>query len=441
MEWLERLLSMLQGNRMRIASAVAADFGSRSAHETQLAEVFTVCSSIRFAQRNLRRWMRPERRSVQASARPGRASVLYQPRGVVGIISPWNYPFQLAVAPLVPALSAGNRVMIKPSERTPRTSELLRELLDEALGASVCAVVQGGREISAAFTRLRFDHILFTGSVSVGRQVMQAAAENLTPVTLELGGKCPALVHPTYSISRAMKRVAVGKWLNAGQTCVAPDYLLVPKESVEEAARELAACTAKLYPTLRSNPDYTGLVDEAQRRRLEHLIEDAEARGARAVRLQPAGEQLGRDSGKLAPTLLLDVRENMAVMQEEVFGPVLPIIGYERVEDAIRYINAGERPLALYYFDQNRRRVRDVLEQTVTGGATINDTLVHCAIDDLPFGGVGASGMGAYHSMEGFRTFSHAKAVFHQSRLNGTSLLYPPFTTFTDRLLDLLIGR
>ena len=389
-QWLDQVLRAVRKNRKEIGDAIDQDFRNRSFHESQIAEVFTLIMAIRDIKKKLKRWMKPQSRSVALPMKPARAKVHFQPLGVIGIISPWNYPVSLAIGPLVAALAAGNRVMLKPSEYTPRTSALLQRLLADALGPDVVAVITGSAEIGAAFSRVPFDHLLFTGSTAVGRTVMRAAAENLTPVTLELGGKSPAIVHDSYSLERAANRIASGKCFNAGQTCIAPDYLLVPNSKLEATVEALRKCISQSYPTLRDNHDYTSVVNDRHRERLLGLVADAKERGARVVEINPAGEQLDAAGGKVAPTLLLDVNDDMRVMQEEIFGPVLPIMGYDTIEQALQYVNDHPRPLALYYFDGDSDRVRDVLERTVSGGVTVNDTLLHFATDDLPFGGVGS---------------------------------------------------
>jgi coniferyl-aldehyde dehydrogenase len=439
--WLDALLHMVRKNRKEIADAISQDFGNRSFHETQVAEIFTLVMGLRQMRKSLKGWMKPKSRHVMLAMRPGSAKVQYQPLGVVGVISPWNYPFQLALGPVAAALSAGNRVLLKPSEYTSRTSALMQRLLTEALPEDVVAVVLGGPDVGAAFSRLPFDHLLFTGSTHLGKMVMRAAAENLTPVTLELGGKSPALVHESFPIERAAQRVASGKWFNAGQTCIAPDYLMVPAAQQDAVVEQLKKSVSHAYPTLKDNRDYTSVVNDKHYERLRGLVDDAVAHGARKIEINPAGEQLASEGRKLAPTLLLDVNDEMRVMQEEIFGPVLPIIAYRSIEEAIQYINAHPRPLALYYFDFDKDRARRVLEQTVSGGATINDTLIHFAVDDLPFGGVGPSGIGAYHGFEGFTTFSHKKGVFYQAKLNAAASMGPPYAPRVDKMLDFLLGK
>jgi coniferyl-aldehyde dehydrogenase len=382
--------------------------------------------------------MKPRRRSIHLMFQPASGRIVYQPLGVVGIISPWNYPVQLTLAPLSGALAAGNRVMIKPSEITPRTSALLERVIGEVFDPSEVAVVQGGADVAKAFSRQKFDHLLFTGSTAVGRVVMQAAAENLVPVTLELGGKSPALVAPDYPIEKAAERIAVGKLFNAGQTCIAPDYVLVPRESETAFIAAFREAVARLYPSLAANPDYTAIIDERHCERIRHLIADARERGAAIHEINPASETFDEASRKIAPVIMTHVPEHAAAMQEEIFGPVLPVMPYDDIEAAYGFIGTRPHPLALYLFSHDRRVVERTLEQTASGGVAINDTLLHCVQEDLPFGGVGPSGMGAYHGEAGFRTFSHARSVFHQARFNGAGVTIPPYGSRMNRLLSLL---
>ena len=438
---LDALLKLTLTHRDRIAQAISADFGHRSYHETQIAETFTSVTALRYMKSHLRSWMKPQSRHVMLTLKPASARVEYQPLGVVGVISPWNYPYQLALIPAASALAAGNRVMIKPSELTPRTSDLMQELFSEAFPQDVVQVFTGGPEVAAAFSALPFDHLFFTGSTAVGRKVMQAAANNLTPVTLELGGKSPALVHESYPLDKAAGRIASGKFFNGGQTCIAPDYVLAPQSALKELVEQLKAQVERAYPTIADNPDYSSVVSERHHARLQALIEDAVAQGATRVEIKPQGEVIEPSSRKLAPTLLLDVNDGMKVMQEEIFGPVLPIKGYGSIDEALQYINDHDRPLALYYFDFDSGRAKDVLQRTTSGGAAINETVLHFAVDDLPFGGVGPSGLGAYHGREGFETFSHKKAVLQQARINGAALMSPPYGERIDKLLKFLLGK
>jgi coniferyl-aldehyde dehydrogenase len=441
MERLTKLRKLTVDHQDAIAKAISEDFCNRSPVETRIAEVFATVGAIGYLKKNLKSWMKPVSRHVALTMKPGRAKVHCQPLGVIGILSPWNYPYNLAISPMAAALAAGNRVMLKPSELTPRTSALLAKLLAETFEPEVVTVVTGGPEVGAAFSALPFDHLLFTGSTRLGRVVMRAAAENLTPVTLELGGKSPTLIHESYPIQKAAESIAKGKWFNAGQTCIAPDYVLVPDHKLGELVTAIEHAVRKLYPTLRDNADYTSVVNERHYARMASLIADAEARGARKVQINPANETLEPAGRKILPTLLIDVNDDMQAMQEEIFGPVLPLVGYRSMDEALTYINDRPRPLALYYFDHDGERIEHVLEQTTSGGATVNDTLLHFVIEGLPFGGVGPSGMGAYHGREGFETFSHKKAVFYQSRINGAALLAPPYGERTAKVLNTLIGK
>ena len=436
---LRSLSKVIRKRREDIISAIDEDFGGRSRHETLSAEIYNSVQSIRHTLSNLRDWMEPEERPVPWVFKPSKARVLYQPLGVVGIISPWNYPLYLAIAPISAALSAGNRVMLKPSETTPKTSALLAELIPAALGADVAAVITGDYQVGTAFSRLPFDHLLFTGSTGVGRKIMAAAAENLTPLTLELGGKSPVILHEGYPVKRAAPRIVFGKLLNAGQTCLAPDYVLCPRDKIPALVAAITAEVKKRYPTLKDNPDYTAVVSEQHHKRLAGYLADAVEKGAEIVEINPADEDLSAGR-RMAPTLVLNPTAEMRVMQEEIFGPLLPIVPTDSTDAAVEYVNDQPRPLALYYFDTSGRRARKMMERTISGGVTINDTLMHVAIEDLPFGGVGASGMGAYHGFEGFETFSHKKSVLSQSRLTLTPyLIRPPYGRLMSVLMKLLI--
>jgi coniferyl-aldehyde dehydrogenase len=378
--------------------------------------------------------MRPKRALADWLFWPAHTEVRYQPLGVVGIIAPWNYPVNLALKPLVAAIAAGNHVMLKPSEHTPRTSDLLKKLLEEVFPADRVAVVLGGPDVAGAFAALPFDHLFFTGSTAVGRKVMAAAAPNLTPVTLELGGKSPAIVAPDYPLATAVDRIAAGKFLNAGQTCIAPDYVLLPKASIPAFVEEMRNYVAQRYADLAANPDYSSIVSAGQYSRLKGYLDQAHAAGAKIIELA-AG-----DAGKrvLPPTLVLDAREDLALMQDEIFGPILPLVGVDSVDAAIDYVNARPRPLALYHFDHDKARTRRVLERTVAGGVSVNDTVMHFAQSALPFGGVGPSGMGAYHGRAGFLALSKAKPVLYQARWTSMKLMRPPYRGVADFIVRFL---
>ncbi len=437
-EALSRLETLLSANAGAIEAAISADFGNRSAHETRLLELFPALGAVRDARKHVKSWMKPKRFWASMWFLPARNEIRPQPLGVIGIIVPWNYPVYLAVAPLAAALAAGNRVMIKMSEFTPKTSELFANLIAKTFPADQVTVITGGADIAGLFASLPFDHLLFTGSTSVGKHVMRAAAENLTPVTLELGGKSPAIVGPECRIDEAAEKIMFGKCLNAGQTCIAPDYVLLPRAQEQAFAIAAQRAVANLYPTLARNADFTSIVNARHMERLKGYLEDAAARGASVLPILPAGESLD-GTGKMAPTLVANVNDGMQVMQEEIFGPILPLVPYDNLDEAIRYVNARPRPLALYYFGNFDDHIQRVLNETIAGGVTINDTILHISQDRLPFGGVGPSGMGAYHGRQGFETFSKLKPIFHQSPVNGLGLFKPPYGKRFDALIKLLL--
>jgi coniferyl-aldehyde dehydrogenase len=385
--------------------------------------------------------MTPRSAPVQWQFWPGTGRILYAPLGVVGIVSTWNYPLFLSLAPLVGALAAGNHVLLKPSELAPATADLIAALIADLYPSTYVHVVTGNSDVAAAFTRLPLDHLLFTGSTRVGRLVMSAASEHLVPVTLELGGKSPALIHPTYPIERAAARIMTGKLYTAGQTCVAPDYVLVAAEHRDAFIHAAERQIARMYPTLVGNDDYSRIITAQHYRRLTALVDDAERRGARVIRINPAQEACDEANRVFPPTLLTNVTDDMAVMQEEIFGPVLPIREYAQIEDAIADINARPHPLALYYFEEDVTRAVDVVARISAGGVTINDCIFHVGQVGLPFGGVGASGMGRYHGFDGFETFSHKKGVFVQRRWTPMALFRPPYTATARRLLKFLLHR
>ncbi len=425
-EHLGRIKPQLLRNLPRIEQALQADFGSRSPDETKLAEIMTTLEGIKYYSKHLRRWMKPQKRHAGQVNFPGSAMVVYQPVGVVGVMVPWNYPFYLALGPMIGALAAGNRVMIKMSEFTPESAELLRELLGEIFDENRVAVVTGEMEVSAAFSKQPFDHLLFTGSTAVGRHVMRAAADNLTPVTLELGGKSPAIISPDFPMKDAVERIAFGKCINAGQTCVAPDYVLCPRSRVDEFASAFRQQVARMYPTMVDNPDLTSVINERQYRRLQGYLDDARQKGASIEEINPAGEDFSA-TRKMPFTVLRDVTDEMQIMQEEIFGPLLAIVPYDSLDEALDYVNDRPRPLALYYFDWDNGRCEHVLRYTHSGGVCLNDAMTHVGVDDIPFGGTGESGMGQYHGHEGFLTFSKAKGVYRKGRLNPTRNILPPF--------------
>ncbi|KFN44135.1 coniferyl aldehyde dehydrogenase [Arenimonas oryziterrae] len=432
---LDRLGQAVRRYRDELVLACSADFGRRAPLETLGADVLVTLDEIGHARKHLRRWMRPTRRPVNLTFRPARGELRYQPLGVVGIVAPWNYPFQLAIIPLVNALAAGNRAMIKPSEFTPQVSALIAKMLGEVFTADQVVVMQGGAELAAAFTQLPFDHLLFTGSTAVGRHVMAAAAPNLTPVTLELGGKSPALIAPDYPIEQAADRIAFGKCFNAGQTCVAPDYVLVPRDKRDAFVDALMASFARRYPTLADNPDYTAIVNSRQATRLRDWLEEARARGTVIRQHLPAGETLPTGIEIVPPTVLIDPPDDCQVMRQEIFGPLLPVKSYDTHEEALAFILARDKPLAFYPFDRDGARVARSLDRISAGTACVNDVIIQFGQDELPIGGVGASGMGHYHGHAGFLTFSKAMPVMYQARLNGMKLFDAPYSDFARRAI------
>jgi len=441
MKSLDKLEKAISDHKEEIIRAVSEDFGHRSRHETLLAEVMTTLNGIKHTRAHLHEWMEPEPRETWVLALPARCEIIRQPLGVIGIVAPWNYPVNLAFGPLVYALAAGNRAMIKPSEITARTGEVIKKVVASAFSEDEVCVFTGGFEVGVAFSKLPFDHMLFTGSTSVGRIIMREAAENLVPVTLELGGKSPAIVSDNYSLKAAAEKIMRGKLFNAGQTCIAPDYVLIPKGRIEAFVEECKAAVAAMYPTLADNPDYTSVVNDRHYDRLERHVTEAKDKGATIVEINPAKEELSRESRKMVPRIVLGATDEMTVMQDELFGPILPIQGYATLDDAIDYVNEHPRPLALYYFDNDDARAQRVLSSTTSGGACVNETLLHFAQEDMPFGGVGASGMGSYHGREGFDTFSHKKSVLYQSRFSGVKAIAAPYKGTLDLGLRLLVGK
>ncbi len=435
---LKKLKDAILARQDKFVAALDSDFGHRARQESQMLDLGSTIGGINYLHGKLRRFMRPERRQVAAVFKPGSATVEYQPLGVVGVVAPWNFPVSLSLTPLATALAAGNRVMLKPSEMTPATTALIASMLAETFDEEQVAVVTGDAETGKAFSSLPFDHLFFTGSIPVGRAIMRAASENLVPVTLELGGKSPVIVDKDYPLETAARRVAYGKCANGGQICTSPDYLLLPKGETEHFVAAFRKEMDTLYPDVAGNADFTWIVNERHFARLTALVEDAKAKGARVVEL--GSRQKGNASSRqFPPVLLLDVTADMAVMQEEIFGPILPVVTYDGLDDAIAYVNARPRPLALYFFGNDAESQRKVLERTTSGGVVVNDTILHYAQDDLPFGGIGPSGMGAYHGFEGFKTMSHAKGIFKQARFNVVDLLRPPFGKVFDLMLNVML--
>ena len=427
---LDRAIGIVVDNQNEIVDALVSDFGSRSPEESLMTNVMGSIEPLKFAKKNLRSWMRSKRRKVMfpLNLLGARAEIRYQPLGVIGIISPWNFPFNLTFGPLAGALAAGNRVMIKPSEFTPASSELMARMFASVYDETEVAVFTGGPEVGQAFSGLPFDHLLFTGATSIGRHVMRAAAENLVPVTLELGGKSPVIVSRSADLADAAQKIMAGKMMNAGQICLAPDYVFVPEEQKSSFVEEAKAAVSKMFGGLADNPDYTSVINARHHDRLERYLTEARAQGADVIELNPANEEFASEGHcKMAPALVLEPDDKMAVMNEEIFGPILPIKTYREIDEVIDYVNDRDRPLGLYYFGRDKGEQERVLSRTTSGGVTINDVIMHVSMEDLPFGGVGPSGMGSYHGREGFETFSHARGVFTQTKINVGAMMRPPY--------------
>jgi len=437
-ELLSALACAIRRRTPDMIEAANADFGGRSHATTKIGDVSTMLRELDYQRSNLRRWMAPESRRIAVHFKPARGEVQFQPLGVVGVIAPWNYPFRLALGPAAAALAAGNRVLLKPSEFAPRSSALIAELVREAELTDQIEVVLGGERVASRLCSLPLDHLFFTGSTTVGRRVMRAASEHLTPVTLELGGKCPAVIHPSASLERAARRIVAGKLFNAGQTCMAPDHVWVHRTQATRAHAALEAQIRAQYPRLLSNPDYTAIINPEHLQRLERLLDDARERGAGVDIINPSAERFGPRSSKIPPALISRVSADMAVAREEIFGPLLPIREYDDLSEVISAMHAGGSPLAAYYFDEDRRRCGEFLRRSRSGGVCINDVMLHSIQDDLPFGGVGASGMGRYSGWYGFETFSHMKPVMTRSLRFDVPIRYPPYNDTKARLLKLV---
>jgi len=423
------LKSALLSFESQLLSAMKQDFGHRSEDDAKFGDILTTVLSANHAIRHIKHWMRPSKRHVAMLFQPAKAQVFYQPLGVVGIITPWNYPVFLALGPLITALSAGNRAIIKMSEYTPATNKVMKQLITSVFSAYKVAVVDGGAEVAAHFSSLKFDHLIFTGSTAVGRKVMSSAAKNLTPVTLELGGKSPVIIDENIDIELAAQRFLLAKTLNSGQTCVAPDYVLCPEEKIPQLMDALQKKFNQMYNHISDNADYSAIINDAQYNRLLSLIDDAKKKGATVKSLNEENISQTQDTNirKIPLTLITDINDEMSVMQEEIFGPLLPIIGYKNFQQTIDYINQRPKPLALYLMSFDKKTQQDVISQTKAGGVCINDAALHVAQDDLPFGGVGDSGMGHYHGHEGFLALSKAKPIFTRGRLNFSSMIAPPY--------------
>jgi coniferyl-aldehyde dehydrogenase len=428
---LSRCIALLVDHESELIEALNADFGARSSEASRLTDISGSIGPLKFARDNFARWMRPDKRKVEAPLNllGAKAEVRFQPKGVVGVISPWNFPVNLTFAPLAGVIAAGNRAMVKPSELTPATSGALARLFDLYFDEEEIAVVTGGPDVGAAFAGLAFDHLVFTGGTSIAYHVMRAAAENLTPLTLELGGKSPVIVGKGADMGKTAARVMAGKTLNAGQICLAPDYLMVAAGERDAFVQAATGAVAKMFPTIKDNPDYTAIINQRHYDRIRGLVDDAKAKGAKVVEINPANEDFSQqEHRRIPPTLVLDATDDMKIMQDEIFGPVMPVKTVQSVDEAIGYVNAKPRPLGLYYFGDDEAELDKVLNGTTSGGVTVNDVIFHVAQEDLPFGGVGPAGMGAYHGRDGFYEFSHKKAVYKQIKSEVLAMMRPPYS-------------
>ena len=431
-EWIDRCIALLIKYQNEIVDAISEDFGHRSTESSLLSDVAGSIGSLKSAKENIKKWVKPEKRKVTPAILGllgAKLRVEYQPLGTVGVISPWNFPVTLTFGPLGSIFAAGNRAMIKPSEFTPKTSELMKTMFEEAFTEEEVAVFTGGPDLGEAFSSLPFDHLLFTGATSIAKHVMRAASENLVPVTLELGGKSPVIISKNTNFDMSVKRVMAGKTMNAGQICLAPDYVFVPKDKKEDFISQSKKTVSEMYPSLKDNPDYTSVINQRHYDRLQGYVEEAKEKGFEVVEINPSNEDFSQQAHhKIPPTLIVDPDDSLSVMKEEIFGPILSVKTYEDIKDTVDYINSNDRPLGLYYFGDDKKEMQSVLENTTSGGVTINDVVFHVGQENAPFGGVGPSGTGSYHGIEGFKNFSHTKTIYTQSSFDGLfGLFRPPF--------------
>ena len=443
---LDRCIAMLVDHAPYMVDAMSKDFGARSTHQSMMSEIITSLSSLKFVKKNLRRWMRPERRRAPGimALTGAKAQVHYQPKGVVGIMTPWNFPINMIFSPLADVIGAGNRAMIKPSELVPITASLMSDLFEQYFELSEITVCPGDATVGAAFSKLPLDHLIFTGGTETGCRVLRNAAPQLTPTTLELGGKSPVIVSRSANLEVVAEKILLGKTMNAGQACVSPDYVLVPDNRVEAFANHCQKIFKQLYPTLLDNPDYSSVINKHHFTRLQSYLAPLEGHCERIESLNPANDSFtDQPHNKMPLQLVLRPELDSELMNQELFGPVLAVLGYHTVEAAIALVNSRPRPLALYYFGSDRKEMRQVLASTHSGGATVNDVMMHAGCDDLPFGGIGASGMGNYRGRDGFRTFSHARSVFYQGRLSLHKLfgMMPPYSDKVINMLNQQIRR
>lgn len=430
-EWLDKSIDLLATHGSALNDAMCADFGHRSKDQSNLTDIAGSIGALKHAKAHLAKWMKGEKRKVEfpLGLLGSKAEIQFQPKGVIGVISPWNFPVNLTFTPLAGVFAAGNRTMIKPSEFTEATSELMRELIAKYYSPEECVVITGGPDVGAEFTKLPFDHLIFTGATSVAKHVMRAAADNLVPLTLELGGKSPVILGRSADMQKAASRIMAGKTLNAGQICLAPDYAFVPKEKTQEFVGAATRAVETMYPSgLKDNDDYTSVVNQRHYDRIMGYLDDARAKGGQVIEINPKGENFAQQPHhKIAPHIIVDPTDDMKVMQDEIFGPILPVKSYGDTKDALAYINAHDRPLGLYYFGEDAAEKDLVLNNTTSGGVTVNDVIFHVAQEDLPFGGVGPSGMGSYHGRDGFLEFSHKKAIYTQTGNDILAMMRPPY--------------
>jgi len=444
---IDRAIDLLVSNQDALCTAMSEDFGQRSRHQSLMADIYGAVESLRHAKKHVKKWMKDEKRAVQPPLNlfGAKAVVKYQPKGVVGAIATWNFPVWVPFSPLGGIFAAGNRCMLKLSELTPATSALLEALISQYFDEEELAAVNGGAEVGEAFSRLPFDHLIFTGSTHVGKRIMLAAAENLVPVTLELGGKSPVIVGKSADLKKTALALAIGKCLNVGQVCLSPDYIFVREDSINELIAELERAFKDLFPTYLDNPDYTSVINERHYQRLMSYLDEAKEKEAEIWEINHARENFHgqQDTHKIPPTLVINPDDELKIMQEEIFGPLIPMKTYKHIDDVFEYINDRSRPLALYYFGKDVKEQELVLNSTISGGVTINDVIQHVSCEDLPFGGIGDSGMGNYHGVEGFKTFSHARSVYTQAKINFMALagLIPPYTDKASKMIDGMIKR
>jgi len=428
----------------RFTEALNADFTCRPREVTLLTDVGAGIAPMKHAIKNVRKWMKPEKRPTMfpLGLLGAKARIEYQPMGVVGVIAPWNFPVNMVFSPMAQVLAAGNRAMVKPSEFTPETSKLLAEMIAEVYDPTEVAIFDGGPEVGQAFSSLPFDHMIFTGATSIARHILTAAARNLVPVTLELGGKSPVVISRSADLEQSLSRIMMGKTMNAGQICLAPDYLLVPEEKLNEVIEAAHKAVEAMYPSLLANDEYTSVINDRHFQRLSSYLAEAEERGQKIIPINPGNEDFSAQEGtlKIPPTLIPEPAEDLKVLEDEIFGPLLPIRTYRDFDETIDYINSKPRPLAAYYFGDDSAEEEALTKRTTSGGMTINDVIMHVSQEELPFGGVGPSGMGAYHGYEGFKTFSHAKSIFTQTkRFDVAKLggLKPPFGKSTENTIKM----